>query len=267
MNAKDLVSIAGEVRCWRERAPLHGPRGRCLGVFPCEIKPHGRDHHATSPDRPDRHRSGTGNHTDPASAAQRWAGGRGLRLQYVRTVVTPRDVAHRCCRASRRGSTTRWAACFAVRGSTRDTISTGPPCAATTSASAACSCRSTPAANAPVAGLNAACPHCGPGNDMGGEEVIEMQEVPDGVPMEPTPALKSETPPVPVEAVPPKAARGRSPQGQGRAAMHRAVKPNASPKTAQAAPCETAWCALGSPRKLRSRCSGQPWTNPRRRRV
>jgi hypothetical protein len=81
--------------------------------------------------------------------------------------------------------------------------------------------------------VNAGCQQCGPGNDEGGEEVMEMQEVPEGVPTEPTPALESQTPPVPVEAVPPKAARGRSPQGQGRAAMHRAMKPNASPKTAR----------------------------------
>ena len=79
-----------------ERVPIHGPAGRCLGVFACEITPHGRDHHATSPDRLGCHRSGIGNHTDPASAAQCWADGRGhVAAMRARTAATPRDAARR----------------------------------------------------------------------------------------------------------------------------------------------------------------------------
>lgn len=82
-------------------------------------------------------------------------------------------------------------------------------------------------------GRNPACPQCGPGLSAGGEEVIEMQDVPAGMQEEPTPALEPETPPMPADAVPPQATRIRVPQGQGRATMHRAAKPSVSSKTAR----------------------------------
>ena len=61
--------------------------------------------------------------------------------------------------------------------------------------------------------VNTKCPTCGP-NGMMGEEMIEMQEYPEGVPMEPTPAVEQETPPVPETTMEPTEARVR--QGQGR---------------------------------------------------
>jgi hypothetical protein len=82
-------------------------------------------------------------------------------------------------------------------------------------------------------GANPACPHCGPGVDVSGEEVMDMQEVPDGMPGEPTPAVEPETPPTPAEAVPPQATRIRVPANPRRAAQ-RAAQPTVAPKAARA---------------------------------
>ncbi len=59
--------------------------------------------------------------------------------------------------------------------------------------------------------VTSGCPTCGPQGVMG-EEVIEMQEYPAGVPMEPTPAMEPEVPPVPEAAAPAKQARLTTPQ-------------------------------------------------------
>ena len=61
--------------------------------------------------------------------------------------------------------------------------------------------------------VNSKCPTCGP-NGMMGEEMIEMQGYPEGVPMEPTPAVEQEMPSVPESTMEPTQARAR--QGAGR---------------------------------------------------
>ncbi len=57
------------------------------------------------------------------------------------------------------------------------------------------------------------CPTCGP-DGMMGEEVIDMQEYPEGMPMEPTPAVEPESPPVPETTIVPKEARRLPPNGR-----------------------------------------------------
>ena len=81
------------------------------------------------------------------------------------------------------------------------------------------------------------CRHCGQGGYAEGEEVIDMPQVPAGVPMEPTPAAEPtpavapDMPPLPDQMVPTKEARRRQPV-QGRAAG-RTQTPTKSTKQAR----------------------------------
>ena len=79
------------------------------------------------------------------------------------------------------------------------------------------------------------CPSCGPAGGMPSEEVLEMQDVPEGMPLEPTPAVEPGTPPTPAGAVPPQARRSRTPSDSRPAAAHRAAPRAPSTKTAREA--------------------------------
>ncbi|MHB8865734.1 MAG: hypothetical protein ACYC6N_25430 [Pirellulaceae bacterium] len=76
------------------------------------------------------------------------------------------------------------------------------------------------------------CPHCGPGH-VEGEEIIDMQSFPDGMPVEsapagePTPAVEPGAPPLPDQMVPGPEARGRQPS-RGRPVTGRAVPARAA---------------------------------------
>lgn len=74
-------------------------------------------------------------------------------------------------------------------------------------------------------GVSQTCPSCGPADGMPSEDLFEMQDVPEGMPLEPTPA----------DAVPSQARRSRAPSNSRPAAAHRAAPRASSTRTAREA--------------------------------
>ena len=150
-----------------------------MGDFPCEITPHGRDHHATDPERLGCDRSGVGNRSRRCGAAQRRLMDAACGCNACARWPGPGLLPAAGCRASRRGSMHMlgW-----------PVLLPGPQCA-----TRHLPCRPEPQRLRQVQQVRAdlllpqvllwprelrRCPNCGPGSVVGGEEVIEMQDVP-----------------------------------------------------------------------------------------
>jgi hypothetical protein len=85
----------------------------------------------------------------------------------------------------------------------------------------------------PCGRVSPGCQSCGPTEASTDGQVIDVQDVPQGQMMEPTPALEPDTPAAPADVVPPASARARSPQTPGRSAVRSTGKPAVSRQTSR----------------------------------